>query len=96
MTTKELGCEHLRNAVMVLMSYGVIEDDAALSKTRDLSALTWETIGSMPYCSESVDEWKQSGKLSYHVENKASDSYAGKTEKDASDCLSSDIAQPDR
>jgi hypothetical protein len=62
-TTKELGSEHLRNAVMVLMSYGIIDDEASSpSKTHDLSALTWNTIRSMSFCSVSVEEWKQSGK----------------------------------
>jgi hypothetical protein len=89
MTTKELGCEHLRNAVMVLMSYGIIEDDAALSKTRDLSALTWETIGSIPYCSESVGEWKQSGKLAFHNKDMKSVDLGARNEKDL--CYSTDI-----
>mmetsp|Transcript_49479 Transcript_49479/g.73587 ORF Transcript_49479/g.73587 Transcript_49479/m.73587 type:complete len:488 (+) Transcript_49479:35-1498(+) len=62
MTTKELGSEHLRNAVMVLMTYGVLESEASpSSKSSDLSALTWTTIGSMGYCRNSIAEWKQSG-----------------------------------
>jgi len=69
-TTKELGSEHLRNAVMVLMSYGIIDGEGSSpSKTHDLSALTWNAISSMSFCSVSVEEWKQSGKEACHSES---------------------------
>jgi hypothetical protein len=63
LTTKELATEHLRNFIMVLMTYGVLDvDDTKKSDTNLLiSEVTWEALGNMTFCSEAVEEWKRSG-----------------------------------
>ena len=57
--TKELGSEHLRNAIMVLIAMNVLvndEDDNA--QPSQISSATWAAIGSIGYCRPLVDEWK--------------------------------------
>lgn len=63
LTTKELGSEHLRNAVMVLAAMGVlIDNDNSDSKSdaQEISSVTWAAIGSIGYCKPYLAEWKSS------------------------------------
>jgi len=70
LTTKELGSEHLRNAIMVLVASGVLRGEGQTSSGdgggfargggEDVSALTWNAIGRMKFCRQYVEEWKQS------------------------------------
>ena len=57
-TTKELGSEHLRNAVMVLAAMGVLGggDGSEAGSDGDISDVTWKAIGSIS--NSLVDEWK--------------------------------------
>lgn len=55
--TKELGSEHLRNAIMVMFALGVLTEEGTHN---EISSLTWAAIGSIGYCRPLVDEWKQS------------------------------------
>ena len=55
--TKELGSEHLRNAIMVLFALGVLADDGS---DAEISLVTWAAIGSIGYCKPLIDEWKLS------------------------------------
>eukprot|EP00579_Thalassiosira_antarctica_P012680 CAMPEP_0201921956 /NCGR_PEP_ID=MMETSP0903-20130614/10133_1 /ASSEMBLY_ACC=CAM_ASM_000552 /TAXON_ID=420261 /ORGANISM="Thalassiosira antarctica, Strain CCMP982" /LENGTH=2026 /DNA_ID=CAMNT_0048459001 /DNA_START=149 /DNA_END=6229 /DNA_ORIENTATION=+ len=66
-TTKELGSEHLRNAIMVLAAMGVLIDDEGDDSTKkrsddaqEISAVTWAAIGSIGYCKPYLEEWKSS------------------------------------
>ena len=66
-TTKELGSEHLRNAIMVLAAMGVLIDDDGDDSTKkrsddaqEISAVTWAAIGSIGYCKPYLEEWKSS------------------------------------
>ena len=67
-TTKQLATEHLRNAIMILMSKGIItsaktnEDGFELSD-KDVSFLTWNAIENISYVKPFISEWKQSGAL---------------------------------
>ena len=56
-STKELGSEHLRNAVMVLAASGVLR--AAQESDGDISAVTWESISKMEFCKDQEEEWKK-------------------------------------
>jgi len=64
-TTKFLGCEHLRNAVMVLIACGVLKGDNMVGSgdengiSEDLSHATWNAIGDIDFCKTYVGEWKQ-------------------------------------
>lgn len=64
-TTKELGSEHLRNAVMVLISLGVLhaanDNTAGMqgSSKEDLSSITWNTIQHIEFCSGHIEEWQR-------------------------------------
>lgn len=53
--TKDLGSEHLRNAIMVMFALGVLNEEE-----NEISSVTWAAIGSIGYCKPLVDEWKQS------------------------------------
>ncbi len=82
-TTKQHLTEHLRNAIMILMSKGIIvvEDvnnsssDAntqvscipAVIDGKDISSLTWDAIENISYVKPFIEEWKQTGGL---AENK--------------------------
>merc|ERR1719203_408215 len=63
-TTKELGSEHLRNAVMVLAAMGVITNNGndptseKLDDAQEISSMTWAAIGSIGYCKPHLEEWK--------------------------------------
>ena len=52
--TKDLGSEHLRNAIMVMIALGVLTEEES-----EISSVTWAAIGSIGYCKPLVDEWKQ-------------------------------------
>lgn len=67
LATKELGSEHLRNAVMVLIACGVLSgEDPGSSETKvrgeddDFSSRTWASIANMEFCRDRVGEWRQS------------------------------------
>lgn len=61
--TKELGSEHLRNAVMVLIAMNVlIGDDNDEAQPSQISSATWAAIGSIGYCKPLIDEWKGTAK----------------------------------
>eukprot|EP00934_Nitzschia_sp_Nitz4_P000778 Nitzschia sp. Nitz4//scaffold170_size48074//15496//20557//NITZ4_007104-RA/size48074-snap-gene-0.36-mRNA-1//1//CDS//3329538637//778//frame0 len=55
--SNELALEHLRNVVMVLISYDILQ--AEPNAEDDISASTWKAISNIPYCSAHVEEWKQ-------------------------------------
>jgi hypothetical protein len=55
--TKELGSEHLRNAIMVMFALGVLVEEGS---DNEISSVTWAAVGSIGYCKPLVDEWKQS------------------------------------
>lgn len=55
--TKELGSEHLRNAIMVMFAFGVLTEDGT---GNEISSVTWSAIGSIGYCRPLIDDWKQS------------------------------------
>mgnify|MGYP000449625138 CR=1 FL=1 len=61
LTTKELGSEHLRNAVMVLAAMGVLIDDVDDSKSDEqleFSSVTWSALRSIGYCKPFLEDWK--------------------------------------
>mmetsp|Transcript_26745 Transcript_26745/g.43461 ORF Transcript_26745/g.43461 Transcript_26745/m.43461 type:complete len:109 (+) Transcript_26745:95-421(+) len=66
-TTKELGSEHLRNAIMVLAAMGMLVDNDSDDSTniisdgaQEISSVTWAAIGSIGYCKPYLEEWKSS------------------------------------
>jgi len=66
-TTKELGSEHLRNAIMVLAAMGMLVDNDNDDSTniisdgaQEISSVTWAAIGSIGYCKPYLEEWKSS------------------------------------
>ena len=56
-STNELTLEHLRNVVMVLISFGILKGEEEFPD--DLTAQTWTAISEMDYCKSFLDEWKQ-------------------------------------
>lgn len=56
-STNELTLEHLRNVIMVLISFGILKESA--ESPDDLTAQTWKAVSEMGYCSRYLDEWKQ-------------------------------------
>lgn len=66
--TKQLASEHLRNAIMVLASNGVIEgkgsnnvdDSDHCTKIDDIEALTWNALDKIVYCKKLIPAWKLS------------------------------------
>ena len=57
LTTKELGSEHLRNAVMVLTAAKIITNEAS-DDGSDISSLTWNSIKKLKFCQNLFDEWR--------------------------------------
>jgi len=57
-----LANEHLQNAIMVLISAGVLLSDSKSSG--DISSLTWESVDRMGISEKSVHEWKKAAKSS--------------------------------
>lgn len=56
LTTRELGSEHLRNAIMVLAA--LINDGDSKSDAEEISSVTWSAISSIGYCKPYLEEWK--------------------------------------
>jgi hypothetical protein len=56
-TMNDLANEHFQNAIMVLISAGVLLADS--KSPGDISAITWESVGRMGINEGSVVEWKQ-------------------------------------
>jgi hypothetical protein len=56
-TMNDLANEHFQNAIMVLISAGVLLADS--KAPGDISAITWESVGRMGISEGSVVEWKQ-------------------------------------
>jgi len=54
-TTNELTIEHLRNVIMVLIGFGVLQADSS----DEISTLTWTSISDIECCKSSIEEWKQ-------------------------------------
>jgi len=57
--SKQLATEHLRNAVMILMSKGILLPEA--KNGDDVSSLTWSAIEKISYVKPFITEWKESG-----------------------------------
>jgi hypothetical protein len=55
---KELACEHLRNAIMVLHAVGALKGDSDISG--EMSSLTWASVSRMSFCTGYISEWKDS------------------------------------
>jgi len=67
-TTKNLAKERLRNAVMVLISNGVLYANTpeVLTDTddlKDITSLTWNTIENISFCKGCTRDWRESTKL---------------------------------
>lgn len=58
--TKQLATEHLRNAIMILMSKGIVVCSEA-SDENEFSLKTWSAIENMPYIKDLIPEWKHFG-----------------------------------
>ena len=56
--TKELAAEHLRNAIMVLASNGVIGGKGGSNDCTEIESLTWNAIEKIGYCEKFVPVWK--------------------------------------
>jgi hypothetical protein len=55
--TNELTIEHLRNVIMVLISFGILQPEP--ESADDISAITWDAVGQMDCCKGYLDEWKE-------------------------------------
>eukprot|EP00554_Chaetoceros_debilis_P014618 CAMPEP_0194126666 /NCGR_PEP_ID=MMETSP0150-20130528/60105_1 /TAXON_ID=122233 /ORGANISM="Chaetoceros debilis, Strain MM31A-1" /LENGTH=1558 /DNA_ID=CAMNT_0038820539 /DNA_START=463 /DNA_END=5139 /DNA_ORIENTATION=- len=65
-TTKQHLTEHLRNAIMILISKGIIVFDSTQRSCiqgagEDISIITWNAIENISYVKPYINEWKQSG-----------------------------------
>jgi len=64
--TKELASEHLRNAIMVLASNGVIDgkgsndtdDSDHRTEIHEIESLTWNALEKIEYCKKLIPAWK--------------------------------------
>jgi hypothetical protein len=56
-SSNDLTIEHLRNVIMVLISFGVLK--AEPQAPDDITALTWEAVAGIDSCKNFLDEWKQ-------------------------------------
>ena len=54
-TMDSLANEHLQNAIVVILSLGIIQPD----KSNEMNAFTWDSIKRMGYSESSVNAWKQ-------------------------------------
>mmetsp|Transcript_8264 Transcript_8264/g.15570 ORF Transcript_8264/g.15570 Transcript_8264/m.15570 type:complete len:1619 (-) Transcript_8264:17-4873(-) len=59
--TKHLAAEHLRNAITILISKGIIAREAKYAD--DISSLTWTAIDRVPYLEKYSKDWKDSATL---------------------------------
>ena len=55
--TNDLTIEHLRNVIMVLISFGVLTEES--HSPGDITALTWEAVSKMDCCKDFLEEWKK-------------------------------------
>lgn len=69
-TTKELASEHLRHSVIVLITNKIIDGNNTNCDSRqdEISYLTWNAIGNIPFCKEMVAEWKETA-VANNVDN---------------------------
>ena len=56
-SSNDLTLEHLRNVVMVLISYNILKAEPL--QPNDISDITWSAVSGMQYCKSHLDEWKQ-------------------------------------
>ena len=56
-SANELTIEHLRNVIMVLISFGVLKAES--QTPGDVTALTWDAVADMSSCKDFLDEWKK-------------------------------------
>ena len=56
-STNELTIEHLRNVIMVLISFGVLQPEPQTPD--DITAITWDAVAGMDYCKNFLEEWKK-------------------------------------
>ncbi len=63
---KQLATEHLRNAIMILMSKGIVDDEC--KDENELSFKTWNAIENIAYIKKFIPEWKESGSLETETE----------------------------
>jgi len=64
LTTQEFAAEHIRNAVMLLLSNGIIklmeEDElVACDLEVDINVMTWKTMAKIPFCDKFFTEWRE-------------------------------------
>jgi hypothetical protein len=59
--TKHLAAEHLRNAITILISKGMIVRET--TNIDDISSLTWTAIDKVPYLEKYSQDWKDSATL---------------------------------
>jgi len=59
--SKQLATEHIRNAIMILMSKGIILCEAGNGD--DISSLTWTALENISYVKHLIPEWKESGTM---------------------------------
>lgn len=57
-TMNSLANEHLRNAIMILLSTGVLSADDSILAPGDISTKTWESISRMGVSHVDVQQWK--------------------------------------
>jgi hypothetical protein len=55
--TNELTIEHLRNVILVLISFGILQSEPQTAD--DISAITWDAVGQMDFCKGYLAEWKE-------------------------------------
>lgn len=59
--TKHLAAEHLRNAITVLISKGIVVRET--NDNDNISSLTWTAIDKVPYLEKYSRDWKDSARL---------------------------------
>lgn len=58
LTTKDLASERLKNAIIVLVSSGVLKESSSTQEESTLSLTTWNSIQQMKFCAANIEEWK--------------------------------------
>ena len=56
--TNELTIEHLKNVIMVLISFGVLKATPEESADDSITSKTWSSIEETKYLKKFIDEWK--------------------------------------
>ena len=59
---QQLATEHLRNAVMILMSKGIVETDG--NGEENITSATWQKIEEIEFVKSFISEWKDSVQIS--------------------------------